>query len=76
MGTTSWTDPTLIEASWYPAEDTFARLRFVRNRVGYDTTHGLHPAASRPSRRWPHRGLDLAATARTRAHARAKRQQP
>ena len=50
-------------------EDAFAGLRFVRNRMGYDTDPGdfIQPAVRQPSRRWPHRGLDLAASSRTRA---------
>jgi len=27
VGTTSWTDPTLIEAGWYPAEATTPERR-------------------------------------------------
>ena len=47
-------------------EDTFGGLRFVRNRMGYDTDPAdfIQPL-DQPSRRWPHRGLDLAASTRT-----------
>ena len=48
-------------------EDTFAGLRFVRNRMGYDADPAdfIQPLdqPSKP-RRWPHRGLDLEVSAR------------
>ena len=55
-------------------EDTFGGLRFVRNRMGYDTDAAdfIQPLASHPGA-GAHRGLDLAASARTRAYDRSRR---
>ena len=48
-------------------EDTFAGLlRFVRNWIGYDADLAdFIQSLDGSSRRWPHRGLDLAVSART-----------
>ena len=63
VGTSSWTDPTLIESGWYPpeaAKNAEARLRFYAarfNLVEVDSTYYGLPSEDN-ARRWAERTPD------------------